>query len=92
MESTRTDAIGRRRYVEAVPRSLLVAAVADASGEEELRVLVKEPPRRNRVLLSVQLRRLRRRRRHEKDVDGPAPVVRRLACGLLWVVVVMFSP
>jgi hypothetical protein len=65
METKRTVVVGDdRRYVEAVPRGLLVG-LADGSGE--VRVLVHASPRRHRVLTPVLLR----RRRRQKDV-GPA--------------------
>jgi hypothetical protein len=84
MNTKRTVVVGDdRRYVESVPRGLLVVL---AHGSGELRVLVQASPRRHRVLTPVLLR----SRRRQKDI-GPASAVARLACGLLWAVVVIFS-
>jgi hypothetical protein len=70
------DAVGRRRYVEAIPRGLLVAlvpaaaAAAMANGRRGVLVPVRGRRARRRVLL--------------KHVGSAAAAVARLACACLW--------
>jgi hypothetical protein len=70
------DAVGRRRYVEAIPRGLLVAlvpaaaAAAMANGRRGVLVPVRGRRARRRVLL--------------KHVGPAAAAVARLACACLW--------
>jgi len=74
------DVVGRRRYVEAVPRGLLVAlvpaaaAAAMANGRRGVLVPVLARPRRRRLPEHV----------------GAAALVARLVCACLWALVVIF--